>query len=116
MHTEERPSLGTPTSFRNLSIHLVVSIIRMVLSKMSIYGEKKNTRVSLSNTVQKLISWSHDRTYCRFKSLISQKFNKMYYFTGCVDRVCDENTPCQRKEVNKALYETLFRLVNRMLL
>lgn len=65
--------------------------------------------------IEKWISWSHDWTYCRFKSLISQKFNKMYYFTGCVDRVCDEDTSCPRNAVNRLLHETWFFLVYRML-
>lgn len=100
------------TSFRNLSIHLVVSIIRTVLSKMSIYDQ---THMSVFvKLIEKHILWSCDKTYCRFKSLVSQKFNKMYYFAGCVNRVCDENTSCQRKEVKTNLQETLFRMVNRM--
>lgn len=95
------PWLEVHTSFRNLSIHLVVSIIRAVLSKMSICNETHS--VSLWNIIGKQISWSHDTTYCGFKSLISQKFNKMDYFTGGVDWVCDENTSCETNAVLKIL-------------
>lgn len=96
--------LEVHTSFRNLSIHLVVSIIWAVLSKMSICD--KTHSESLWNIIGKQISWSQNRTYCRFKSLISQKFNKMYYFTGGVNWICDENTSCKIKAVHKALHET----------
>lgn len=63
--------------------------------------------LSLWNITGKQISWSHDRTYCRFKSLISQKFNKLDYFTGGVDWVCDEKTSCETKAVYTALHEPL---------
>lgn len=99
------PWLEVHTSFRNLSIHLVVSIIRAELSKMSICDETHT--LSLWNITGKQISWSHDRTYCRFKSLISQKFNKLDYFTGGVDWVCDEKTSCETKAVYTALHEPL---------
>lgn len=83
------------TSFRNLSIHLVISILRIALSKMSIYGGTECEH--LQGTSVKIRCWRHNRTHRRFKSLIIQKRNKRNNFTGRVWGICDENIPCQQK-------------------
>lgn len=100
------------TSFKYLSIHLVMPIARTVLWNMSIC-QKQAECEHLYWVAEKFRLWRNSKTYNWFESLITQKFGERNNFSGCVHWICDENIPCHETDTflsarNKLYMHTVY--------
>lgn len=119
IHSLCSDSIVRLTSFRYLSIHLVMPILWIGSSKMSICQETGRVWVFVRKATESQRWWSltGGSTYCWFEPLSSQKFDERNHFFGRVHRICDENIPCQRKvsEASLSVPITVFKIRKRTL-
>lgn len=83
------------TSFRYLSIHLLMPILLMGLSNMSICGEAGRAWWVCVKLLHGSKMW---QTYCWIEAVIDQKSDERNDLFGCVHWVRDENVPCQQQK------------------